>query len=90
MLRTALLSTLAALALTTNAPARYFPSLPGHPPSQRPPVVRPPVRIYTIEYRRRHWSPWFIYARTYDRREAYALVRFLRNVGFQARVETCD
>jgi len=90
MLRTALLSTLAALGLATSAPAQYFPSLPGRPPVSRYPIVRPPVRIYTVEYRRSKWSPWYVYARTYDRREANELVRYLRNLGFQARVEKCD
>jgi hypothetical protein len=90
MLRTALLATLAGLALTTSAPAQYFPSVPGRPPVGRHPIVRPPVRIYTVEYRRSKWTPWFVYARTYDRREANDLARYLRHVGFQARVEKCN
>lgn len=95
MLRTILLTGLAAVGFATNASAQvpYFPQVPARPgygyyPPR--PIPRPPIQLFRVEFRRVRWEPWRTYVITYDRQSALAHVRYLRSLGFQARIDDCD
>lgn len=97
MLRTAILTGLAAFGLASSSPAQnYFPQVPAFPGSgygyyPPRPTPRPPrIDLNRVEFRRFRWEPWRTYVITYDRPSALAHVRYLRNLGFQARIDDCD
>ena len=96
MWRTAFFTGFAVLGLASAVPAQgYYPQVPVRPGygygNYTPrPTPRPRIELHRVEFRRVRWEPWRTYVITYDRASAQAQVRYLRNLGFQARIDDCD
>jgi hypothetical protein len=91
MLRTALLTSLAALGLagiSSAADVRYFPQVrPGYQANYGNFQQAFRGRTYEVEYRTCSHDRWRTYTVTRNHEQAHQIVRMLERRGLQARVD---